>query len=379
MNVVCFSDVAWNFIWQRQHHLISRFPAGWKILYVEPSFWKACILKIINFFSQIKAPKNSNILVTSIPTVPLFEISKITRKINDKIILHCMQSLVRSHNLDNFLLALIIYNPRFSCVVGRLGECLSCYDIIDDKLEFKAIPRWLEIHHKFLIDNVNMITVSSAVLLKEIQKHRTNDVFLIGNGVETSHFKKALLDKQMIIPNDIRHIKYPIVGYIGSIGEWFDFNLLEDILRIYPDVSVLLIGWVFTKQRPLLKKLQRNYKNLYFLGRRSYSMLPYYVRAFTVCIIPFRVYKLTQAVNPIKLYEYLAAGKPVVSMSLSELYNYKDVIYLANDYKEFLEFIQIAIHDKHETEKFLEIAYKNDWQYKVAQMIELIVKYCSKH
>ncbi len=373
MNVICISDVAWNFLWQRQHQLISRFPKDWQILYVEPSFWKALALRILNAYSRIHVPDNDmdNITVKSIPTIPLFDKSRMSRQINDRIIIHIMRSLTRKYGLENSLL--ILYNPRFSCLVGKLDESLTCYEIPDDKLEFDAIPSWLEINHTFLIRKVNLITVSGTILYKRISKQRDTDVFLVGNGADISHFKRATLDIE--IPVDIKSIKPPILGFIGAIGEWFDFTLVESILQKYPEVAVVLIGWVFNRQRSTLKRLTRKYANLFFLGRRSYDHLPNYVKAFTACIIPFKVYKLTEAVNPTKLYEYLAAGKPVVSTTLPELESYDHVIYLANDYSEFLEFIDKALKTKHDPAKFLDIAYKNDWQVKAQQMIEVIEKY----
>jgi glycosyltransferase involved in cell wall biosynthesis len=368
VNVICLSDVAWNFLWQRQHQLVSRFPQDWQILYIEPSFWKANALKIINFYSGIKVPKNNNIIVKSIPIFPFANKSRLVRKINDTIIIRVMRSLLRRYHLNAPLL--LIYNPQFSCILGQFDECLSCYEIIDEKLDFEAIPRWLDFNHNYLIRNVNLVTVSAHTLYRSISSQRDGEVFLIENGADSSHFKRAMLDIE--IPNDIRHIQPPILGYIGAIGEWFDFTLLENILQYYRNISVVLIGWVFNKQRSTIKRLSKNYSNLYFLGRRSYDRLPSYVKAFTVCIIPFKIYKLTEATNPIKLYEYLAAGKPVISTCLPELAKYKHIIYVANDSKEFLEFIEKALNTKHDPTNFLKIASDHDWQNKVEQMIDII-------
>ncbi|MDQ6862408.1 MAG: glycosyltransferase [Thermoproteota archaeon] len=377
MNVICLSDVAWNFLWQRQHQLLSRFPKDCKILYVEPSFWKALVLRIINFCSHIKTPatNHNEIIVKSIPTIPFVDRSTAFRKINDSIIIHIMRSFVQKYDLSKSLL--IIYNPRFSCVLGKLKESLSCYEIIDEKMEFEAIPQWLEINHEFLIRNANLITVSSNILHKRVSAERRNDTFLIGNGADISHFKRSMLDIE--IPLDIRSIKNPILGYTGAIGEWFDFALLEYILKTLPNIEVVLIGWAFNKQRLTITRLRRTYPNLHFMGRRSYDLLPNYVKAFAACIIPFRVYKLTEAVNPTKLYEYLAAGKPVISTALPELAIYKQAIYVAKNYSEFLEFINKALFDKknHGAER-IEIASKHDWKDKVQRMLDIIDIYKRK-
>lgn len=368
--MICLSDVAWNFLWQRQHQILSRFPKDWQILYIEPSFWKSLALKFINFYSGIKVPNNSNIIVRSIPTFPFFNKSPSLRKVNEGIIIYTVRSLIRRYCLDEPVL--LIYNPQFSCVLGKLDECLSCYEIIDEKMEFEAIPRWIGINHKFMMRNVNFITVSGDVLYRRVSSQR-RDVFLIPNGADISHFSKAMLE--IGVPDEIRIINGPIIGYSGAIGEWFDFTLLEKILQSYPTISVVLMGWVFNKQRPLIHRLSKKYPNLYFLGRRSYDSLPNYIKAFAVCIIPFRIYKLTESVNPIKLYEYLAAGKPVVSTALPELAKYKNDIYLANNHTEFLEFIDKALKSKHDHTNSLRIACEQDWQKKTQQIMDIIMSY----
>lgn len=88
---------------------------------------------------------------------------------------------------------------------------------------------------------------------------------------------------------------------------------------------------------------------------------------------------MTEAVNPTKLFEYLAAGKPVISTALPELAIYKQAIYIANTYTEFLEFIDKALLErKHDPAELLEIASKHDWQDKVQQMLHIIELYKSK-
>lgn len=369
MNVICLSDVAWNFLWQRQHQLLSRFPNDWKILYVEPSFWKAIALSIINFYSRIKTPQtNKNIKVESIPTLSLFDRSRVIKRINDFIFLHALRYLIRKHGLDHALL--IIYNTRLSCLIGKLGESLTCYEVIDERLEFEAIPKWLETDHKFLINNVNFITVSGRVLHERISSERIKDVYIIGNGVNVSHFNKSMLE--IDVPADIRKITNPILGYIGAVGEWFDFVLLEDILKTYPKVSVVLIGWAFNKQRLIIDRLVKNYSNLFFLGRRSYESLPNYVKAFNLCIIPFRVSKLTDAINPTKFYEYMAAGKMVISTPLPELTPFSGLVYIAESRIEFLKYIDKALNTPYDPNKLLKIACDNDWESKAKRMIDII-------
>jgi glycosyltransferase involved in cell wall biosynthesis len=375
VNIICFSDVSWNFLWQRQQQLISRFPKDWNILYIEPSFWKAKALKIINYVSRIRVPRNDNIIVKSIPTFPLVDDLRRFQTLNDWLIVNFMLHFIKKASFKEAVL--ILYHPRFSCVLGRMGESLSCYDVIDEKFEFEEVPQRLKRHHTFLIENVDLITVSSTALHMAILSLRDQDVFLIGNGADIRHFRRATTELK--IPDDIVRIgKQPILGYLGAIGEWFDFSLLESILKTYPKVNVVLVGWAFNKQRLRIDKLCRAFPNLHFLGRRSYEDLPRYVKAFAVCIIPFRLYKLTEAINPTKVYEYMAAGKPVISTALPELNRWKELIYIANNSAEFLDFIETALKVNHDSKKISQAVSNEDWQYKVKEFLHIIESYKDK-
>jgi hypothetical protein len=369
MNIICFSDIAWNFLWQRNQQILTHFPEDWKIVHVEPSFWKSILLRILNLYLRIDAPTTrTNIKIVSIPTVPFFDGVRSLRRINDFIIVNYMRAFLRRHHLYHPIL--IFYHPRFSCVIGKLHEKLTCYEVIDDKLEFEAIPDWIEGNHEFLVQKADIITVSANTLYQKISKKRTDGLFLVENGADSSHFKKAL--EEIEVPADIQNIKEPILGFIGAVGEWVDFTLLEEILRKYPNIAVVMIGWIFGKQRKTVRRLSDRYSNLHLLGMKPYERLPNYVKAFTAGIIPFKVYELTKGMNPGKFYQYLAAGKPVISTALPELERYRDVVLLAHDVDEFLDLVGKVLVSKYDTTKFLQVAEQNDWKYKAAEILKII-------
>jgi len=295
MDVICFSDITWNFMWQRQQQLLSRFPNNCKILFVEPSFWLSIAWGIIknNPFRFFPHKVCSNIQVISIPTIPFGDKFKTTRKINDHLLIKGVRHFLKKFDIKNPVL--LFYKPRFSCVVGKTDESLVCYDVIDDTIQLESSPSWLAKRIEFLELNSDLIITSSENLYKKISDKRKKDVFLIGNGVETSHFKKSSSDTTSI-PDEIKQIRSPIIGYIGALGEWFDFELLEKILQKFPKFSIVLIGWVFKNQKKILGQLKNQYKNLHVLGLKPYQILPNYIKAFDVCIIPFRIYELTKSV-----------------------------------------------------------------------------------
>lgn len=374
LHIVCFSDITWNFLWQRQQQMISRFPKDWKVLYVEPSFWLSFAWSVINrmpFRRNYMAQENVEVI--SVRTIPFGDRFSFSRRCNDRIITSQMKKILEQRNFDRPVL--LFYKPRYSCVVGNMDESAVCYDITDDVREFEASSKWLEEYISMLEEKSDIIFTPSERILRRLQEKDKKNVFLIGNGVEASHFEKASQDETKVA-GEMRRIQSPVIGYVGAIGEWFDFELLQKILQRFPDASVVLIGWVFSGQKRALRQLRA--KNLYVLGTRPYGELPSYVRAFDVCIIPFLQSRLTQSVNPNKFYEYLASGKPIVTAALPELEKFSSVCRIAKSHEEFLEHIKAACKEDYNPGVALTTARQNDWNDKAAQMAEMIRGLCTK-
>jgi glycosyltransferase involved in cell wall biosynthesis len=119
----------------------------------------------------------------------------------------------------------------------------------------------------------------------------------------------------------MRNIPLPRIGYYGSIEDWLDYELLEELHK-KTGFSIVLIGPVKSKQA---KRLARN-KQVFLLGPKSYRELPAYLAHFSVCILPFKDTELTRTVDPVKVYEYLAAGKDVIATPLPALSKHEGLL-----------------------------------------------------
>lgn len=371
MNILCFSDIYWDFLWQRHQQMLTRFPDEWKIIYVQPSFIGLFLKQPL---SVLPRKVKNNILVVSFPFFTVLDRSPFSRRINEFLIVFWARFFNWVYNFKNPVL--VIYEPRFSCVIDKLKECLVCYKVVDDRMEFTEVPRWIKSNIDFLIKKSDIIVTSSQHIFKKLSKIRNQNIFLVGNGAEVEHFKKAT--ENIEIPADIASIKKPILGYIGAIGEWFDFQLIENILTFYPDISVVLIGPILSKQDIEINRLKKSHSNLFVLGKKPYDFLPNYIKAFDACIIPFKINELTLGVNPNKLYEYLAAEKPTISTALPEVMRYNGTVYVAGNYEEFLYHINKALNSKHDLDKFFGIANENTWDEKAKTVVNLILKYKRK-
>ena len=168
----------------------------------------------------------------------------------------------------------------------------------------------------------------------------------LDHGVEYEKFSQSASSNS--IPEDMKQIPRPVIGYFGAIDPHkLDCSFLAKIADLAPDFSFVFVGKYSPDFKPLLGE-----KNIWLLGMKDYNEIPYYGQQFDVAIIPWRKTSWTQAANPIKLKEYLAMGKPIVSTTaFSEIYNYKDYVYMADEPEEFFREIKHALADDNTDQK----------------------------
>src|SRR3546814_20829229 len=120
-----------------------------------------------------------------------------------------------------------------------------------------------------------------------------------------------------------------IIGYYGSMADWFDVDLGRAVPREFPDCLVLLVG---SDTAGVANRLADE-PNVTMAGEVPYDRLPFYLHAFDLALLPFRIIPLTLATNPVEAYEYLAAGQPVVSVDLPELRQFGRPVYPAGGHE----------------------------------------------
>lgn len=232
---------------------------------------------------------------------------------------------------------LIIFLPHMAGVVGHLGESLSVYYCTDEHAAFPGVDgNGIRHAEEQLLQKVSLGFATSPEILKN--KKRLNPNFYYSpHGVDFDNFVRAQ-DPALTIPEDVRDLPHPLVGYFGAIDHWLDIGLIEYLARSRRAWSFVFIGKHATDVSALSAL-----PNVHFLGQRSFRELPRYGRAFDVAIIPFRINDLTVSVSPIKLKEYLAMGKPVVSTPLPSVVEYaasEGYVEVAGDPDHFLELIE---------------------------------------
>jgi glycosyltransferase involved in cell wall biosynthesis len=253
-----------------------------------------------------------NIHVLSPLAVPSYR-SSLMRRLNEVVVGASVRSAMRRLGFSRPIVYTFV--PASAWAVSQLGAERVIYHCVDEYSAFEGAGDDIARLEADLIRKSDLVIACSEPLMESKARLNANTV-LVRHGVEHAHFARAL-DGETAIPDDVRALKRPILGFHGLIAEWVDLRLLAEVARAFQHGSLVLIGDINNADRAALAELA-GLANVHLLGRRRYEELPGYCKAFDVALLPFVRNPLTDAANPLKLREYLAAGLPVVATDLPE-------------------------------------------------------------
>jgi glycosyltransferase involved in cell wall biosynthesis len=237
----------------------------------------------------------------------------------------------------------------------------DCHDLLSG---FRRMSHEIISREEELFQQAEILVFSAKSLL---EKKRTEFPWLeagdktqaiIPNGAEVSHFQWSAAGKQRI------------VGYAGSLDEWFDVDAVDAAAAANPQAQFVLLGRIEAEKVRVLESRA----NIRLYGEVPYDRLATYLAEFDVGLIPFLVNPLTLATNPIKLYEYFACGMPVVSAALPEVTAYGSLVYAADTPARFASQVTYALaeRDPELRRQRRQAAEQESWTVRAAQLSQLI-------
>ena len=193
-----------------------------------------------------------------------------------------------------------------SRVLQRHRGVPSLFDAMDDYAAFYqgTARKAMERRTNEIASLVSRISISSQAMMLRFEAHRYKTL-LVRNACDT--------DALPSIEATRGDGADPILGYVGTIGRWFDWSLVRSLADVGAPARIRLIGPL--RARPP-RALPGNVEVLPALGHGTAMAA---MREFAVGLIPFRRTDLTQSVDPIKYYEYRACGLPIISSPFGEM------------------------------------------------------------
>ena len=319
------------------------------------------IYKKLRAFAEPVREVEPNIFVLNPLAFPSYG-NKSILKINQSFLAKQVKKAMRRLGFENVVN--MVFNPAAGMIAGRLGESELIYYCVDEYTAFTGASRGLKEIEDNLFRRADFVVVSAARLF-DSKKHFNPNTFVIRHGTDWRHFRTAL-DPNLQIPADVADLPRPLVGFHGLLADWVDYELIEKTAKRFRDGSVVLIGKIAVDAEQKVKILD-NISNIHFLGRKPYTELPAYCKAFDVALNPFAINELTLAANPLKVREYLAAGLPVVSTDIPEVHVLSDCL-VGTSHDDFIAKIAYALANPKPRKTVSDAVSHESWEAKVDEL-----------
>src|SRR5207249_3593827 len=124
--------------------------------------------------------------------------------------------------------------------VKLMNPSFLIYDCIDNFAPMHKKQSAIIEAERFLATKAQIV-FASAKELYEKMKEINDRTFLLPNAADFQFFQQAS-ESDLAIPDDIAGITSPILGYIGEVAKWFDFDLVYDAAVRNPDWNFVLLG-----------------------------------------------------------------------------------------------------------------------------------------
>jgi glycosyltransferase involved in cell wall biosynthesis len=226
---------------------------------------------------------------------------------------------------------------------------------MDEFIAFSWAPRDSAQMERYILEHADVVFTGTHTLYEK-KKPLHNNIHFIPCGVDFQLFQN---DSTMPVPADIRSIPRPIAGYIGTLSERIDLELIERLADRYPKVSIVFVGPIHGKLGAPPKR-----SNIFYLGLKTHGQIPAYVREFDLALMPFRLTEAARSINPVKTLEYLAAGKVVISTAIPDVERfYGNVVQIARSHEEFISLVGQCLQrdNKSLIQQGLELARGQSW------------------
>jgi glycosyltransferase involved in cell wall biosynthesis len=297
--------------------------------------------------------------------------------INTWIVKSCIKNMVKKYQIKEYIF-INYFNPVMipTLKISKAQNLMNIYYVVHDIRLSKYMQKHGEKAQEDLLAKTDMVLVSSKHQFKRLFR-QSSRMHYFANAVDYSFFENART-KEIPKPYDLLNIGQTKVimfcGYLSSIR--IDYKLLKLVCETYPQYLVVIIGTY--EEKDLIYHGLEQIPNLIILGNRRYESMPSYIKCAHVTIIPYLCNELNQSVYPMKLNEYLAMGKPVVSTHFSpDLDSFAEVVYISSSYQEFLNNIEIALHEDSEIRisQRLKLANSNNWSRRADHLNFLIEQF----
>ena len=324
-DLICFSHLGWDFVYQRPQHLMTRCAAQRRVFYFQEPVRTSSE-------ARLELRLCSSGVQVVVPHIPATCAEDTTLKT-------LISKFFRERRIQSYWFW--YYTPMAVPWTRHLEPVGVIYDCMDELSAFKDAPPQLRQFERELLSRANLV-FTGGMSLFEAKRDQHPRVYPFPSSIDVPHFAKAR--RFLSDPDDQKHIPHPRLGFCGVIDERMDLDLVAAVAEVRPDWHWVMLG-------PVVKISQSDLpqrSNIHYLGMKAYSDLPNYLAGWDVAVLPFARNESTRFISPTKTPEYLAAGLPVVSTSIRDVvtpYATFGLVHIADEADEFIVAVKKAIDE----------------------------------
>ncbi len=298
LDLVCFSHLRWDFVYQRPNHLMVRAARDRRVYFVEEP-------RATRGRPRLEIVAREGVTVVT-PMLP----ESLSPAERPSALASLVDSLVASERIRQPLFW--YYTPMALPWTSHLAAGFTVYDSMDDLAGFRGAPPELLPLEDKLLEAADLVFCGGASLHERMQTRHAHS-YCFPSSVDVPHFEPARASANE--PADQAHIGRPRIGYAGVIDERLDLELITGVAEGRPGWQIILLG-------PIAKIAPEDLPtatNIHQLGLKGYGELPAYLGGWDIGWMPFARNDATRYISPTKTPEYLAAGLAVVSTSIRDV------------------------------------------------------------
>lgn len=262
----------------------------------------------------------------------------------------------------NLYVAVVVLLCRIDCIWMSfpthyiLWKARLIYDYMDNYVNMntrtmtlnRSFYSWLE---KSIMKKSALVFASSRYLMRN---YPDRQMVLLRNAFDRKEQAAAIKVCQEMSRNK-QHGLFTI-GYIGTIGSWFDWDIIKKSLECNFNIQYVFIG-PFGKCRLIDTRIK-------YTGAIPHSELYMTIKECDCFIMPFKINDIVLAVDPVKLYEYIDWHKNIISIYYEEIERFSSFVYFYNNYDEFQKIIEHLTSNntiKYSNVERINFLNNNDW------------------
>lgn len=341
--------IDWNWIYQRPQILAEKLAQDFEVTAVFPK-------SIIKVGEKVRDSEKKGLTLRILWTLPYQEknvlIGKLSRWFNRKVFKDI-------YEFDYIYIGF----PQYARYIpqdyqGRIiYDCLDNFEKLypDRKRSYKVTQQELP-----LIKRCDRLLASSQYLKEKVDAVAGYDkAFVLRNATK-------LQDKPAPIKAPVQKVSYKL-GYIGTISEWMDYDLLIKSFAQVEGIQYHMLG-------PVVKSVE--FEGIHYEGIVAHEKLQEAIVNYDCLIMPFLVNEIILAVDPVKLYEYISFGKCIISVYYPEVERFRDFVYFYHSYEEYVELLKElkskGFPAKYTAEKQKFFLQENTWDKRYESLKEII-------